>query len=731
MTVNDFFIENATAYIVMEYIDGQTLKSYLAQMGGRLSAAQVFDMMRPVMTSLAEVHKSGMIHRDISPDNIMISREGYVKLLDFGAAREFADSGSKSLSIMLKPGFAPEEQYRSKGKQGPWTDVYALSATMYKCITGVTPDESLERTQQDTLKPPSQMGISLPIGQEAALMKGLAVFQRDRFQTVMELYDALYGPQTGVSATAPMSVAELPGRVPSIKRANPVPELPPDAGSARVAPKASPFMAWMRKNKRKMIAATGAFVMIALIVCVQVFPVVIGGRIVYVSKIRTSLSLSRENISDISALAGHENLTSLNLDNNNISNISALAELTNLKSLSLSSNNISDISALARLTNLTDLFLAHSNISDISVLAKLTNLEYISLHTNNISDISALAGLTNLESLSLGSNNISDISSLAGLTNLKKLSLYSNPLTQKQVDDLQKALPNCEITASDLTGVESTQQSALTSESSPMDSSKAETTDVVAWKDAEFEKMVRQAMDRPEGDILKSELEDIEILWVSSGSSSSITSVSFVQHDPNKREGRITSLEDLVHFTGLKRFAIHDQPFLTDIFPLAEMTWLEWVDIRDTSVSDISPLAGLKNLTTLELLRNQIKDISHILALSKLEKLNLYGNQIGNNIPALSGLSSLTDLTLGNNQISDISPLADLTHLERLTITDNQIRDISPLAGLTDLTWLSIFRNQISDISPLANLRNLRTLYIKEGNSITDYSPVSHINYVG
>ena len=199
VSVKDYFQENGTAYISMEYIDGETLKDYLAKMGGKLPVAQVFDMIKPVISSLAEIHKAGIIHRDISPDNIMISKEGYMKLLDFGAARDFSENGAKSMSIMLKPGFAPEEQYRSKGGQGPWTDVYALSATIYRCITGETPDESVERVHIDEVKPPSSLGITIAPAQEAALMRGMAVLQNNRFQNMSELYNALNGaaiPQT-------------------------------------------------------------------------------------------------------------------------------------------------------------------------------------------------------------------------------------------------------------------------------------------------------------------------------------------------------------------------------------------------------------------------------------------------------------------------------------------------------------------------------------------------------
>jgi serine/threonine protein kinase len=189
--VKDFFQENGTAYIVMTYIEGQTLKSHLDEMGGKLPAAQVFDMMKQIVESLAQIHDGGLIHRDISPDNIMISKTG-MKLLDFGAAREYGNSGSKSLSIMLKPGYAPEEQYRSKGVQGPWTDVYALCATMYRCITGIAPDEPMQRILKDEVVLPSALGVSISRTQEAALMKGIAVLQEDRFKSMRELYAALY-----------------------------------------------------------------------------------------------------------------------------------------------------------------------------------------------------------------------------------------------------------------------------------------------------------------------------------------------------------------------------------------------------------------------------------------------------------------------------------------------------------------------------------------------------------
>ena len=174
VSVRAFFEANDTAYIVMEYIDGETLGHYLDKNGGRLPAGQVFNMMKPGMRSLAVVHKAGIIHRDISPDNIMVGRDLSLKLIDFGAAREMSANGSKSLSIQLKPGFAPEEQYRTHGEQGAWTDVYALCATMYRAITGHKPPESLDRLKQDNIVKPSMYGIAIDASCEAALMLGLA-----------------------------------------------------------------------------------------------------------------------------------------------------------------------------------------------------------------------------------------------------------------------------------------------------------------------------------------------------------------------------------------------------------------------------------------------------------------------------------------------------------------------------------------------------------------------------
>lgn len=191
--VDAFFEENNTAYLVMEYLPGMTLKSYLKSKGGRIGCEEVIPIADAVITALKEIHAGGIIHRDISPDNIMLCNDGRIKLLDFGAAR-FSDADQeRTRSIILKPGFAPPEQYQAKSKQGPWTDIYALCATVYRTITGVLPDESVNRVIEDTVQSPIQIYSDIPERISNTVMKGMSIYPEIRFSNVDELKKALDG----------------------------------------------------------------------------------------------------------------------------------------------------------------------------------------------------------------------------------------------------------------------------------------------------------------------------------------------------------------------------------------------------------------------------------------------------------------------------------------------------------------------------------------------------------
>ena len=205
VSVKDCFGANGTAYMVMQYLDGTDLKQYLNRRGGKLGESESIQILMPVTEALKEIHKTGIIHRDISPDNIFMTKDGQVKLIDFGAARQlFGDN--KSISVTLKPGYAPEEQYRARGNQGPWTDVYALSATLYRMVTGNTPPESIERVMDDELVIPEYLSANV----RYALKKGMAVKAADRFENILEFQNAIVSGNQAENNGAKPLAADAP-----------------------------------------------------------------------------------------------------------------------------------------------------------------------------------------------------------------------------------------------------------------------------------------------------------------------------------------------------------------------------------------------------------------------------------------------------------------------------------------------------------------------------------------
>jgi len=197
VNVYDYFRENGTAYMVMEYMEGKTLKQYTKEKGGKLEWQEAVRILTSICDDLQVVHKSGILHRDISPDNIMLCDDGSIKLFDFGAARFSDMERDVTRTIILKIGFAPPEQYRAKSRQGPWTDVYALGATLYRTITGILPDESVNRQEallkekKDTLVSAKEYVPDIPEYLNIAIGKAMAVQQELRFKNVLQFKDAL------------------------------------------------------------------------------------------------------------------------------------------------------------------------------------------------------------------------------------------------------------------------------------------------------------------------------------------------------------------------------------------------------------------------------------------------------------------------------------------------------------------------------------------------------------
>ncbi len=191
--VRDFFEANSTAYLVMDYYEGESLLEYLERRGGRLPWRNALNLMLPILDGLREVHRRNFLHRDIKPHNIYLTAQGRPILLDFGSARQAMGQRSRSLSVVLTEGYAPFEQYHSRGAQGPWTDIYGAAATLYLLLTGQTPLSAPERIQGDELIPPLQLVPDLPEPLNAALLNGLAMDAKQRPQTMDQFEQSLHG----------------------------------------------------------------------------------------------------------------------------------------------------------------------------------------------------------------------------------------------------------------------------------------------------------------------------------------------------------------------------------------------------------------------------------------------------------------------------------------------------------------------------------------------------------
>ena len=188
--VFEYFEENNTAYFVMEFLNGISLSDYLKD--NRMELDDCIETIGCVAAALKELHMQGIVHRDVSPDNIFLCLNGNVKLIDFGAAR-FSSHEESPMTIILKPGFAPPEQYEKISAQGPWTDIYALGATLYLMLTGIKPEESTDRKTHDTLVPPHELDENIAENLSNTVMKAMALEQHMRFSTVEDFEKALRG----------------------------------------------------------------------------------------------------------------------------------------------------------------------------------------------------------------------------------------------------------------------------------------------------------------------------------------------------------------------------------------------------------------------------------------------------------------------------------------------------------------------------------------------------------
>ncbi len=215
VNVHDFFQENGTAYLVMEYLEGPTLGQYMEEYCNGYPLEMANRLIREIGGSLHRIHKKMLLHRDISPDNIILTKDDRLKLIDFGATRIYALNSPGSMSVLVKPGFAPIEQYSRTGKQGPWTDVYALAATYYYMACGKKPPTAPDRVAGARLRPLCERNPQVTDRVSRTITRALENDWGKRPQTVKEFVEEMgispWQKTKAISARVPYIWIQMPG----------------------------------------------------------------------------------------------------------------------------------------------------------------------------------------------------------------------------------------------------------------------------------------------------------------------------------------------------------------------------------------------------------------------------------------------------------------------------------------------------------------------------------------
>lgn len=769
VSVRDFFSENNTAYIVMEYLDGVDLKDYLRETG-KMSFSQTVSMLTPIMRALSKIHGQGLIHRDISPANIMVLKDGTVKLLDFGAAREVGGPEEKSLSILLKPGYAPEEQYRTKGHQGPWTDVYALSATMYRMLTGKTPADAMNRLFADELIPISQLNPTVTAVQEGIVRKGMALQKDDRYQTVDALCDACIAgtipaavdDEMTVSATVdgswipatpppapawtPVKPAAAPMAEP-VKAETPAPEKTPAPQPAPKAVKAAKPA--KRPNVFAFIGAilTGLLTMytsLFIVITIQneesffgyaVATALLGAATVLLGSLYFPRLNNKARKPNIFCLV----LCILSLF---VTGFFILASYVAINDGWLYEDDANFSIYMTVLSLIPPVFFGYfffprlkrklrilltrigAGIAAVFLALFVGSIVFRTLGTVTIGDQNIKRDAQRVY-LSLDVITNEDLAKLTELKNMEELEIVECFLDDADMELLGQLtqLKKLSITAN--TDVTDVSPLAKLTGLEKLDISNTQVTDIsplaglteLTYLDISNTKIKSLAI-----------LEDytqLTTLYMSSIDGldpSTITmpaSIETLYCESND----LPSLEFLTGAENLySLMATRNQ--ISDLTPLAGCA-PSLLDLSANNITDISPL-DITNLWSLDLSTNRITDISP-LADCKISSLDLAYNQIVDLTP-LAENTNINVLTVNNNRITDISPLKDCFHMHTLDISYNEISGIDALATVDDLKHLTARGNAISDISPLAKCATLiqsGTALDLRDNEIVDIQPLA------
>lgn len=681
VSVYEFFYENDTAYFVMELLDGCTLKSYIAKYGV-LSPEEALFIADNVSGALIIAHSINVLHRDISPDNIMICRDGNIKLIDFGAARQVLADNPKSMSVILKQGFAPLEQYQKRGKQGPWTDIYSFGATLYYALTQDCLDDPMTRMDDDAEFLSNKYDIEGQLWE--VIEHSLELRIADRYQDAFELRNALrkinYAPKPIVlpedkreeapaqaentaDSGAQTAKEELPKTVQTVRENNVQPTAVTVQETSAIAQAQTEVP--KNKNKAKIIGIASAAAVVAvggIITAVAMLSSgggeipTSGGNAAYYSEeaavtttpketektskttAKTTAKTTKKTTAKTTAAPTEGKTTTTTTTAKVTTTTTTTAKVTTptttTKATTTTTKPVTEalakdviIAGKSYSADTTEIKLEGAGLknSDIKNLKDLKKLTIVIINDNNISDLSVFSEMSWLEGLWINNNSVSDLSPLKDLKNLKYLSVEDNNISS----------------LSPLSGT-----------------------------------------------------RNLEQLWCGGNPISDLSPIS-------KNKGLI--------YLGVSDCDVNS------FSALSGMNDLEVIYAIDNNISDISPLKNTKKLREFFIDRNPVTDLSPISGNKNMVRMGMAGCNIGS-LSALSGMTKLEELYAFTCGLTDLSPLKKCVSLRHLDIKYNYFSDVSPLAQCNEISFLVLSGNQCADKE--AYLNSFKGITIAEGGQL-------------
>ena len=662
--VYDFFYENATVYFTMEYLNGQTLRSYVSR-HGVLSDGQAVFLAEKITMALMAIHSANVLHRDISPDNIMLCADGSIKLIDFGAARQVVANCSHDLSVILKPGFAPLEQYQKKGKQGPWTDIYSLGASLYFALTDNTPDDPMSRLENDeNISENTEKAEKIDPKLWEIINKAVMLKAADRYQNVFELRNALkelsltavpiIEPKEQPETAVPFGVTAQPYTAASRRTANPA--APEDNITV---PLTDPSLTVPLEGSPVNVPRTDSSFTVPLDDTNYTVPL--------------TSSDERAASSPVNKPKGHKKLVYA-------ASAAAILIIGIFSGVLISQNNNNDIETETEISETTQSETESETKSETTQTE--TGSETKSKTTQTETESETKSETTIPESIAAPDQIIYDA----------KEDLY--PEEAKQDNDV----------------TEETSGAAKKESEPPV--TEPQVTEPPVTKPKETEPEVTQpSVTKPKETEPKVTDPPVTKPKVTEPAAPAIPKTITIGGKSYE-----TSMTGKLNLSGQK---LKD----SDIADLKYMTNLNEIILSNNMLTDLSALSGLTQLEKLTFHRNSVSDLSFAQNMKSLKCIGAEYNGI-KSISALSQLTDLEELWLKGNKIKDISPLKSCVKMKQLSLSENPIDDISALSGMVNLTEVQLGECGLNNIKALSNCIMLEIVYVYD-NNITDLTPLA------